>query len=421
MHEATARSPVPATLSVAAGQHDAANKRTTERLAVFGGDPAFTTPLYVGRPNAVKREQLHAALDDILDRRWYTNNGPYVQELEHALSRYLGVEHCVLVCNGTLGLELALRATGLTGQVIVPAFTFAATVHALLSCGLTPVFADVDPLTHCIDKTTVEHLITAETTGILGVHLWGHVCHNRELEELAEQHQLTLLYDAAHAFGCGTNVVKIGNFGLAEVFSFHATKFFNTFEGGAITTNDSQLADELRLLRNFGFAGTDLVVRYGTNAKMHEMSAAMGLVSLSHVAEYVAHNRSNYDAYRTQFADLPGLRLLELDETQQHNYQYIVVDVDATCAGLTRDELLRVLHAENVFVRRYFYPGCHRIEPYASHGEQPSLPVTERLCDTVMLLPTGDSVTGDHIEIIGALFRRALLDPDAVRSALKRS
>ena len=215
-------------------------RNKTSDLAVFSGIPGFSTPLYVGRPNIGDREQILARIGDLLDRRWLTNNGPLVQELEGRLTAYLGVKHCILMCNATVALEIAIRALGMKGEVLVPSFTFVATAHALQWQEITPVFCDIDPRTHSLDPASVERLITPRTTGILGVHLWGRPCAVEQLTTIARDRGLKLLFDSSHAFGCSHRGHMIGGFGDAEVFSFHATKFFNTFEGGAIICHDAK-------------------------------------------------------------------------------------------------------------------------------------------------------------------------------------
>lgn len=271
------------------------------RLAVMGGIPAFGESLFVGRPNLGDKERLLERIKDVLDSGWFTNNGRYVREFEQRIAELIGIKHCIAVCNATIGLEIVIRALGLKGEVIVPSFTFAATAHALQWQGITPVFCDVDPVTHSIDPDEVERCITARTTGIVGVHLWGKPCKTEALEKIARKHRLKLLFDAAHAFACsdhGRPGRMIGSFGDAEVFSFHATKFCNSFEGGAITTNDDELANRLRALRNFGITHDDHVSEVGTNGKMNEVSAAMGVTSLESLDEVVAVNRNNYHTYR---------------------------------------------------------------------------------------------------------------------------
>lgn len=397
----------------------AAAKESLTDLAIFGGVPAFQETLHVGRPNIGSRTRLLARINDILDRAWLTNNGAAVQEFERRISEMVGVKHCIAMCNGTVALEIAIRAAGLRGEVIVPSLTFIATAHSLQWQEIAPVFGDVDPAGCTLDPGGVEALITPRTSGILGVHLWARACDVDALTGIARRHNLRLLFDAAHAFGCSYKGRMIGNFGDAEVFSFHATKFVNAFEGGAVVTNDDRLAGKIRLMKNFGFAGYDKVVYIGTNGKMSEVSAAMGLTSLESMADFIAVNQRNYRHYQRELEGLPGLRLLPYDERECNNYQYVVTEVDAQLAGLERDDLMRVLWAENILARRYFYPGCHRMEPYRSRpSAPPALPHTERLVTRLMLLPTGTAVGPAEIGVIGQILRLAVRQSAAVRSRL---
>lgn len=380
-------------------------KTSLDDLAVFGGAPAFAESLCVGRPNIGRREDFLARIGDMLDRRWLTNDGPYVQEFERALEQHLGVTHCIAVTNATLGLAIVARALGLTGEVILPSFTFVATAHVLEWHGIEPVFADVDPHTHNLDPDYAERLITSRTTGIVGVHVWGRSCAVDELTELARRRGLTLLFDAGHAFGCSHGGRKIGNFGRAEVFSFHATKFVHSFEGGAIATNDADLAARLKRMRNFGFSGNDEVTDLGINAKMSEPAAAMGLTSLESLDEIVRINKENYEIYRARLRRVPGLRVVEYDPHECPNYQYVVVEVETAAAGISRDTLQKALWAEGVLARRYFYPCCHRMEPYRSLPRYRAvrLPRTDQLADRVLCLPTGSAVAPRDVALVCAL------------------
>jgi dTDP-4-amino-4,6-dideoxygalactose transaminase len=380
-------------------------------LAVFSGKPAFAEKLHVGRPNIGDRKGLMEKINDILDRRWLTNNGKYVQELERRLAELLGVRHCIAMCNATVALEITTRALGLKGEVIVPSFTFIATAHSLQWQEITPVFCDVDPKTYNIDPACVEKMITPRTSGIIGVHLWGRPCDTDALRSIARRHNVKLLYDAAHAFGCSHDGQMIGGFGNAEVFSFHATKFFNTLEGGAVATNDDELAAKIRLMKNFGFAGYDNVVYIGTNGKMDEISAAMGLTGLESLDEFIAVNKRNYRKYREGLASVPGVELVSYDEHEKNNYQYVVCEIDEKMCGVSRDDLMKVLHAENIIARRYFYPGCHRMEPYRSYFPHAGLllPNTELLAGKVLSLPTGTAVS---LEEIGKICRVIKLAAD---------
>jgi dTDP-4-amino-4,6-dideoxygalactose transaminase len=385
-------------------------KASVDDLAIFGGPPAFSEVLHVGRPNIGDRGRLLERINDLLDRRWLTNNGPYLEEFEERLVELTGVSHCVAMCNGTVALEIAIRAAGMAQEVIVPSFTFVATAHALQWQGITPVFCDVDPHTHLLDPCRVEELITPRTTGIIGVHLWGRPCQIDELTDIARRHGLRLLFDAAHAFGCSHQGRMIGGFGDAEVFSFHATKFLNSFEGGAVATGDRELANRMRMMRNFGFVDYDQVRYVGTNGKMAEVAAAMGLTSLESMAEFTAVNRRNYHRYRASLEGIPGLSLLIYDERERCNFQYVVLEVEHGVRRLGRDLLQRILQAENVFARRYFYPGCHRMEPYRSYfpSARLLLPQTERLVERVLSLPTGTAIGPEQIDTICDVVRLAL-------------
>jgi dTDP-4-amino-4,6-dideoxygalactose transaminase len=348
--------------------------------------------------------------------------GPYEREFEQRLADMLGVKHCIAMCNATVALEIAIRALGMKQEVIVPSFTFIATAHALQWQQISPVFCDIDPQTHNIDPARIEELITPRTTGIIGVHIWGRACDIDALSDLAERHNLNLLFDAAHALGCSYGGKMIGGFGNAEVFSFHATKFFNTFEGGAVTTNDDELAAKIRLMKNFGFAGYDQVIYLGTNGKMSEISAVMGLTSLESVDEFIETNQRNYEAYQVGLAGVPGFRLLTFDAKEKYNYQYLVVELDED-TGITRDEVVQVLHAENIIARRYFYPGCHRMEPYRSYYPQAGLmlPQTERLAARVMTLPTGTSVGAPEITRICQIIKRVIQSGPEIHQRLSAS
>jgi dTDP-4-amino-4,6-dideoxygalactose transaminase len=317
-----------------------------------------------------------------------------VSEFEAKITELLGTRHCIATCNGTLALEIAIRAAELTGEVIIPSFTFVATAHALQWQGITPIFCDVNPRTHNIDAGQIEALITARTAGIIGVHLWGRPCDVESLTAIAQRHKLKLLFDAAHAFGCSYQGRMIGNFGDAEIFSFHATKFFNTFEGGAVVTNNEDLASKIRLMRNFGFSGYDNVISIGINAKMSEVAAAMGLTGLESLDEFISTNYRNYKQYQHELEGIPGVQLLQYNEAEKCNYQYIVLEIDENLTKVSRDQFIEILHAENVLARRYYYPGCHNMMPYRQDAINCGLKLseTERLAKRVLTLPTGTAI-----------------------------
>lgn len=359
-----------------------------------------TSMLHVGTPNVGDRQIFDQIVDQIFERRWFTNDGSFLQQLEQELANYLQVEHCVLVCNATVGMQIACHALGLTGEVLLPSFTFVATAHALQWERLTPVFCEVDPLTHNIDVNSLESRITDRTTGIVGVHVWGEPCATRQIESIATKYDLKVMYDAAHAFGCKHQGQMIGNFGDCEVFSFHATKFFNTFEGGAITTNDHALAEKARLMRNFGFKKMDTVIHLGTNGKMSEIHAAMGLANLKCLDQFIEQNRQNHQHYQARLHGAPGIRLLTYDHLEATNWQYVVVEIDESEFGESRDDVFDRLMALGIRARRYFFPGCHRMEPYASlyPRQRERLPVTDELCGRVLLLPNGTSISNEDID-----------------------
>ena len=397
-------------------------KTSLNDLAIFGGVPLFSEKLHVGRPNIGNRQRLVERINDMLDRRWFTNNGPYVQELEHGIAEMVGVKHCIAMCNGTIALEIAIRALGLSGEVIVPSMTFIATAHALQWQQITPVFCDIDPKTYNLDPKCVEKMITPRTTGIIGVHLFGRPCNIEALAEIAEKHKLKLLYDAAHAFGCSYKGRMIGGFGDAEMFSFHATKFFNTFEGGAIVTNDDSLAGKIRLMKNFGFAGYDNVIYIGTNGKMSEVSAAMGLTGLESLDEFIKVNQRNYRQYKLELEGISGVQLISYDEAEKCNYQYIILEVDEHVIAISRDQLVGILHAENILARRYFYPGCHQMEPYRSYFPHAGLMLskTEELVERTLSLPTGTAVGHDEISGTCQLIRLVVAHGAELKTRLER-
>lgn len=365
--------------------------------------------LHVGGPNVGDRRIFDQLVDEIFERRWFTNGGEVVKEFEERLCQYLGVKHCIPVCNATIGLQLVCHALDLTGEIILPAFTFVATPHAVAWERLTPVFADIDIESHTLCPKAVESLINERTSAIMGVHLWGNPCEIEVLQDIANDHGLNLIFDAAHAFGCARNGSMVGNFGDCEVFSFHATKFFNTFEGGAIATNDDKLAAKIRLMKNFGFAGMDKVVHLGTNAKMPEICAAMGLSMFGCIEQIKKKNRTNYELYKTLLEGTSGIKLFSVDHVEQTNWQYIVVEIDERKFGISRDDLIDRLHRNGIRARRYFFPGCHKMEPYQTAFSDSGrvLPMTDLVCDRVVCLPTGNAVeTADVIDICNTIRRK---------------
>ncbi|MGW1615814.1 DegT/DnrJ/EryC1/StrS family aminotransferase [Streptomyces sp. NPDC002285] len=393
--------------------------QTPHDLAILGGTPWFDHPVAVGRPSTGDRRRFIARVHGILDRGRLSNNGPLVQEFEQRVAEVVGVRHCVSTCNATTGLQLALHASGATGEVIVPSLTFVATAHAASWLGLRPVFCDVDPITRTIDPDLVEALITPRTRAIVGVHLWGRPCAVDPLAKIAEAHGLALLFDAAHAFGCTADGRAVGGFGQAEVFSFHATKVINSFEGGAVVTNDEEFASTVRSLRNFGMDEGRHVQGLGLNAKMSEVGAAMGLTSLDAFPRTIEANMHNFLAYREELSDIPQITLMDFQPNERHNYGYVVIEVTPDENGITRDVLFQALLAENVISQRYFSPGVHTMPPYAGLGH--SLPITDRVAARVLALPTGPATTRQEIDAVSRLIRLIWRNGRAVSQRLQHA
>jgi len=360
-----------------------------KKPAILGGEPMFTSPLGIVRPLFPELTAIAEQVSEILRTGQLTNLWKNVPALESELCQYLQVPHCVAVANGTLGLMLALTGSKLAGEVIVPSFTFSATAHALWWAGLEPVFADINPDTFTLDPQAVEAAITPRTSAILAVHVYGHPCDIEGLQAVARQHGLALIFDSAHAFGATYRGQKIGNFGDAEVFSFHATKIFPTGEGGAITTANAELAQYLALARKFGDPGTENTQFCGLNAKMQEFNAILGLENLKTIDQYVENRRRYAGILTERLGQLPGLRLQQVCPDVYVNYQNFAVLIDKAGFGLSRDKLHTALAAENIRARKYFYPPLHLHQAYAACREKcgGNLPITEKVASNILCLP----------------------------------
>ena len=363
----------------------------------------YIKEFHVGRPNLPDKEKLLKRFSDVIDSGWITNDGTLVRELEKKIACYLGVKHCICVCNATIGLELVQRALNLGGEVIIPSFTFIATANSLRWQKIDPVFCDIKPEDHLIDPTKIEALITPKTSAIMAVPVWGQACNYSALEKIAQRHNIKLIFDSAHAFGCKSGDRYIGGFGDAEVFSLHATKFFSTGEGGAITTNSDELAEKLKYMRNFGFDGYDKTASLGTNAKMSEFAAAYGLAAFNNLENVLNQNKSVYGGYLEIFKDSAEIKFLEYDDTNASNFHYIVARVDRSY----RDQIVDYFHQENIFVRKYFYPGCHRLEPYISEKKYSdlNLPNTEKISSEIIVFPNGYQISEKDILLFFKKFR----------------
>jgi dTDP-4-amino-4,6-dideoxygalactose transaminase len=363
--------------------------------------------IYVTRPFLPPLEEMLPSLRTIWDRKVLTNSGPFHQELEAALARHLGVEHVCLFNNATIALMVAMKVLGLKGEVITTPFSFVATSHSLLWNGLTPVFVDIDPVTLNLDPAKAEAAITPLTTALLPVHCYGHPCDVDRLEDIARRHGLRVLYDAAHAFGVRCHCGSLLRHGDLSVLSFHATKVFNTFEGGAIICHDPEMKSRIDQFKSFGQVGEANVVATGINGKMSEFNAALGLVQLDHMAEAIARRRAIDVRYRELLGGVPGVRCLGPGDESSANYAYFPILIGPGYP-LTRDELMSRMKAEHVHPRRYFYP---LISEFPMYRELPSssssgLPVATRAAREVLCLPIYPDLTMAQVERIAGLITR---------------
>lgn len=350
-------------------------------------------------------DELNVYLQDIWSRKWITNNGYYHKELEKALCEYLDVPFISLFTNGTLPLITALQAMRITGEVITTPFSFVATTHALWWNGIKPVFVDIDPVTYNLDPEKIEAAITPRTTAIMPVHVYGQPCDTKRIQEIADKYGLKVIYDAAHAFGVKVNGKSILNAGDMSTLSFHATKVYNTIEGGALVMHDEQTKKRIDYLKNFGFAGETTVVAPGINSKMDEVRAAYGLVNLKQVDKAIEARRRVADTYREALKEIPGIRFMDDVPGVHHNYAYFPIFVDEAQYGMSRDELYFKMKEHNVLGRRYFYPLISTFSTYrgleSAHPD--NLPVATKMAEQVICLPMYYGLTNEDLERITSL------------------
>jgi dTDP-4-amino-4,6-dideoxygalactose transaminase len=361
----------------------------------------FTKPIYVTRPFLPPLEDFKKGLEEIWSNEWLTNNGPVLQRYNRALSNYFDTENICLFNNGTLGLQIGLQGMGLSGEVITTPFTFVATTHALYWNKIRPVFCDIEPNFYTLDPEKVEAAITPWTTAILAVHVYGYPCKVHALADIARRHNLKLLYDAAHAFGVKIGGKSVAHFGDCSMFSFHATKLYHSIEGGMLTFQDPGLKRTFEYLRNFGFENEVEVVMPGTNAKMNEFQALMGLQMLLHLDDLIAKRRKISDLYRTRLAEIPGLHLPPaLPGDVSYNQAYFCIEVEQDEFGLDRDGLYKKLKEYNVFARRYFYPLVCDFACYRSVSVRDPLTVARAVANRVLTLPIYDTLGLDEVDQI---------------------
>ncbi len=356
--------------------------------------------ILVTRSSMPDFEEYADEIRGLWDSRWLTNNGAIHKKLEAALKEYLGVENLELVVNGHLALELSIQALELTGEIITTPFTFVSTTHSIVRQGLTPVFCDIDPADCTMDVTKIESLITEKTSAILPVHVYGNLCNLEAIQEIADRHGLKVIYDAAHTFGEKYDGQGIGSFGDVSCFSFHATKVFHTIEGGAICFKDSALKAKFHALKDFGFTGSDEVIGEGTNAKMNEFAAAMGLCNLRHVDGEIAKRKKVVERYRENLKGIPGLRLCGGSIPKRGfsenrgpapeilpNYAYFPVFFDPEEFGADRDTVWQTLAEHRIFARKYFYPVTSAFACYRDRFDPSLTPEALRASERVLTLP----------------------------------
>ncbi|MEH7384327.1 DegT/DnrJ/EryC1/StrS family aminotransferase [Bacillus sp. JJ1521] len=349
----------------------------------------FTEPIYVTRPLLPELEDVNKRVKQIWDSKWLTNNGAQHRELEEKLKEYLQTEYISLFSNGTLALLLGIRALELTGEVITTPFTFPATLQVLDWNGITPVFCDIDPTSLNIDANKIEELITEKTSAILGVHVFGNPCDVDKIQQIADKYSLKVIYDGAHVFGTKINGKPISSFGDMTMFSFHATKLFNTVEGGGLACNNEQLNTKLNLLKNFGLSGPEEVVLSGLNAKMNEVQAGIGIEVLKKVEEERVKRDKIKKTYEQGLEDIPGIRVVTKMENENSSYQYFVIEIDEDIFGRSRDWVHEELKKYNVFTRRYFYPLCSDFEWYKhlDSAQPKNLPQAHKTVKQVLSMP----------------------------------
>jgi dTDP-4-amino-4,6-dideoxygalactose transaminase len=345
--------------------------------------------IFVTQPFMPPIEEFTEFLQQIWDNKIITNNGPFHQQLEKELCDYLGVKYISLFANGTLALVTALQALRISGEVITSPYSFVATSHSLWWNNIKPVFVDVEPDYCNLDPEKIESAITPQTTAIMPIHVYGNPCDVEAISKIAETYNLKVIYDAAHTFGVRMNGTSVLNFGDMSILSFHATKVYNTFEGGAIVCRDEKTKRHIDDLKNFGFRGETTVVAPGINAKMNEVQAAMGLLQLKYIDENIEKRQQIAQSYREQLKDLPGLRFLNDIPEVKHCYPYFPIFIDETEYGMSRDDLYDKLKCNNIYGRRYFYPLISDFPAYRGlySSKRDNLPVASKLADQVICLP----------------------------------
>ena len=345
-------------------------------------------------------EEYVEEIKSIWDNHWLTNMGPKHRQLEEKLKEYLLVDSMSLFSNGHMALELTLQAMQLTGEIITTPFTFASTTHAIVRNGLIPVFCDINEDDYTIDVDKIEELITPKTSAILAVHVYGNICDVEKINRLAQKYNLKVVYDAAHAFGVTYKGDSIASFGDASIFSFHATKVFNTIEGGAVCYSDKELGNKLYQLKNFGIADAENVTGIGANAKMNEFQAAMGICNLRHLTEQIQKRERIVRRYKECLAQCPGIVLMKAQEGVTSNYAYMPVRVCEQTYGMSREQLVAKLQEENIFPRKYFYPLTSQFSCYRGRFDDMKTPIAKKVADSIITLPLYGELSLENVDRI---------------------
>ncbi len=351
----------------------------------------------VTRSSMPSFEEYCEEIKPIFESRWLTNAGPIHNEFCDKVNTYLKTENTSLFTNGHLALCVALQALGLEGEVITTPFTFASTTHAIVQCGLTPVFCDIDPITCTIDTDKIEELITDKTCAIIPVHVYGNVCDVEKIDKIAKKHNLKVIYDAAHVFGVEVDGKGIGSFGDVSMFSFHATKVFNSIEGGCLTYNDSSLESQITSIRNFGITSVDSVDYIGTNAKMNEFQAAMGICNLRYIDGEIEKRSKAEEQYRKRLEGIEGIKLPPFQKGVKRNFAYFPVVFDGY--KYSRDEIAEKLLAEGVFARKYFYPITNDFSCYKGKFKG-NTPIAKEISEKVLTLPMFADLSIEQVNTI---------------------
>lgn len=352
-------------------------------------------------------DEFKEMISDIWESKWLTNNGKFHEELKLRLNDYLKVSHSELFSNGHLALEIAIKSLNLKGEVITTPFTFASTTHAIVNNGLVPVFCDINEDDYTIDVNKIEQLITEKTIAIMPVHVFGYPCNIEKIQEIADKHNLKVIYDSAHAFGVEINNIGIGNFGDISMFSCHATKVYHTIEGGILTFNNEEFKRNLYLLKNFGISGPETVELVGTNSKMNEFQAVMGILNLKYIDENINKRKKITETYRSYLMKIEGIKFLTDIERVKHNYSYFPILIDEKIFGMNRDKLAEELKKYNVVCRKYFYPLITDFECYRNQYHSKDTPLAKKIANQVLTLPIYSELDLDDVkkicEIIGKI------------------